>query len=217
MTLELIGCLLTSYLLGGLPFGLLAVKVFLGKDVRKIGSGNIGATNVARCFPGRVRYQVFVFIYLLDMAKGFLPILFFVPVFSPPMNPLSVGAMLGLAAVFGHCFSPFLGFKGGKGVSTITGMLLALDWRAVLISFVIFGFVLFFSRVMAVASLTLGFCVALVVILGDPAAAFHERLPLCAVAVFLAFFLVWTHRQNIKGLMRLRRHRERGRQRERST
>ncbi len=111
--------ILVAFLLGGVPFGYVLGK-FKGVDVRKHGSGNVGATNVARVL-GKP-YGVAV--YVLDFLKGFLPTLVAVKVFG---HESWITTAVGLAAVLGHMFSPFLGFKGGKGVATSSGVLFAVS------------------------------------------------------------------------------------------
>ena len=206
--MDLILALLGAYLLGGIPFGLLAVRILLKKDVRRIGSGNIGATNVSRCFPQKRRLPVFLMIWFLDMGKGFLPTWYGMHGGLGTLGVYETGSLMGLAAVAGHVFSPFLGFKGGKGVSTVCGLLLALDWQVFLIALGTFFVVLGLTRVVALGSMALGLALALSVLLLHPGDAFAERLPFTLLCFFLALFLVWTHRENIKGLARLRRQRQ---------
>ena len=114
-------CLLIcfSFFLGSIPFGYLLGKL-KGVDIRKHGSGNVGATNVARVLGKK--YGVAV--YILDFLKGFIPT--FVAVKLYGMENPTVAAV-GLAAILGHMFSPFLGFRGGKGVATASGVLFGLS------------------------------------------------------------------------------------------
>jgi acyl phosphate:glycerol-3-phosphate acyltransferase len=113
--------LASSYLCGSIPFGLLIVRAFSGKDVRDVGSGNIGATNVARA-AGR---KAAVATLLFDAAKGLAPVLL------APRVPEWLPAGCAVAAVVGHCFPLWLGFRGGKGVATGLGVSLALaPWGA---------------------------------------------------------------------------------------
>ncbi|NPB05787.1 MAG: glycerol-3-phosphate 1-O-acyltransferase PlsY [Aquificae bacterium] len=108
-----------AFLLGSIPFGFVIGKL-KGVDVRKHGSGNVGATNVARVL-GKP-YGVLV--YILDFLKGFVPTLAAVKLYGPESWTVTA---VGLAAVLGHMFSPFLGFRGGKGVATASGVLFALS------------------------------------------------------------------------------------------
>ena len=114
-------CLLicSAFLLGSIPFGYLLGKL-KGVDIRKHGSGNVGATNVARVLGKK--YGVAV--YILDFLKGFIPTYTAVKLFGLDSWTLTA---VGLAAVLGHMFSPFLGFKGGKGVATASGVLFGIS------------------------------------------------------------------------------------------
>ena len=193
---------LLSFLIGGIPFGFLAVKLLLGEDVRKLGSGNIGATNASRCFAGKRRWLAFAGIYVLDFLKGYLPVLLWAPGHAAWAGPL-----LAAAAVLGHCFSPYLGFKGGKGVATSGGAFFALEPQAVLIAIGAFVVVWGLTKVVALGSLALGFALAVAVLLREPTTAFGPRLWTSLLAIAVAAFLVWTHRSNIRGLLRLHQQR----------
>jgi acyl-phosphate glycerol-3-phosphate acyltransferase len=123
MEINFIVYLIITYLLGSIPFGLIISKLF-GRDIRKEGSGNIGATNVTRVLGKKAGLLVLI----LDMLKGFLPIYIAKYIFDTKLVSL-----LAIASVIGHCFSIFLKFKGGKGVATAIGVLLALSFKAALI------------------------------------------------------------------------------------
>jgi glycerol-3-phosphate acyltransferase PlsY len=131
-----VACLL-AFLLGALPFALLVVRVLKGVDVRTVGSGNVGATNASRAFASKGgRLGAFLGIYLLDAGKGFVPALLAQRWLEG--DPQLTGVLVGAAAVLGHVFTPFLGFRGGKGVATATGVLLALDWQVTAIALLVF-------------------------------------------------------------------------------
>jgi glycerol-3-phosphate acyltransferase PlsY len=110
-----------AYLVGAIPFGVLVSRAFYGTDIRSAGSGNIGAANALRTLGRRGAVAVLA----LDTLKGFAPTLAAAALGGPV-----VAALAALAAVVGHCFSPFLGFRGGKGVATYFGALFALWWPA---------------------------------------------------------------------------------------
>ncbi|PIE25605.1 MAG: acyl-phosphate glycerol 3-phosphate acyltransferase [Planctomycetota bacterium] len=190
--------LLLAFLLGAIPFGFLVVRVFLGIDVRTRGSGNIGATNAARCFAKRWKLVAFLGIYALDFFKGWLPVLLLGPWLLG--DPVLGSVLIGLSAVLGHVFTPYLGFKGGKGVATSCGVLFGLDWLALLLALAVFALVLGLTRVVALGSIALGIGLAVAVIALHPEQAFGERLAVTMLALFLAVFLVWTHRSNLKAL-----------------
>lgn len=119
MEINFIVYAILTYLISSIPFGLIVGKIF-GKDVRKEGSKNIGATNVTRV----VGKKAGILVLILDLLKGFLPILYAKHIFEPKHV-----AFLAVISVIGHCFSIFLKFKGGKGVATGIGVLLALSTK----------------------------------------------------------------------------------------
>ena len=128
---------LFCYFVGAIPSGYILVKIKTGKDVRTMGSGNIGATNVARVLGTAWFVPVFIF----DFFKGFVPVFWLAPwvatrwhcpVCSAPMTSLAV--FCGLLALVGHMWPIYLGFRGGKGVATIGGILFAMNWAAALVA-----------------------------------------------------------------------------------
>lgn len=144
-----------SYLIGSIPFGLIAGKLVKGIDVREYGSGNIGATNVIRVLGKGWGYLVFC----LDVLKGFLPT-FLVSYFLQGQD-LEAGkefigwivVLVGIFSVLGHSFSCFLKFKGGKGVCTSLGVIIGLDWRVACIAYGLFLIVLFIWRYVSLGSI----------------------------------------------------------------
>lgn len=136
-----------AYLLGAVPFAYLAGRLLKGLDIRQHGSGNVGATNVFRVLgkgPGAA-------VLALDMAKGWLA-----AAWLPSLAPLPTAAwpaLLGLAAVLGHSYTCFLGFRGGKGVATSAGVLLGLAPWATLGALLVFALVLGLSRMVSAGSL----------------------------------------------------------------
>ena len=135
-----------GYMLGSIPFGLLLAKLLGGKDVRQHGSGNIGATNVSRV-AGPVAG---ILTLILDAAKGATAVWL-----ASRFTDHSAGAMMlsGLAALVGHCFSLWLGFKGGKGVATGLGVFAALCPLAALLGLVVFVVFFLYWRYVSLASL----------------------------------------------------------------
>lgn len=145
-TLETVGLVVGSYVLGSIPFGLLLAKLFGGKDVRQHGSGNIGATNVSRVagpFAG-------VLTLVLDTAKGAGAVLLVARVTD---HRASAMMFAGIAALVGHCFPVWLKFQGGKGVATALGVFLALSPLATLATFGVFLVTFVFWRFVSLASL----------------------------------------------------------------
>ncbi len=139
---------LAAYLLGGVPFAYLAGRLLRGLDLRRHGSGNLGATNVFRVLgpgPGAA-------VLLADTSKGLAAVLL-VPRLIPAPAPEAWPCALGLAAVLGHSFTPFLGFKGGKGVATSLGVFLGLAPWAILCSVALFGLAFGLTRMVSAGSL----------------------------------------------------------------
>ena len=187
-----------AFLLGAIPFALLVVRLCKGVDVRSVGSGNVGATNASRAFATkRGRLLAFLAIYLLDAAKGFAPA-WWGPGFGGGTDALLVGVLAGAAAVLGHVFTPFLGFRGGKGVATATGALFALDWLVTLIALGVFFAVRFATGHVFFGSIALGAALPLAVFALHGDTALAARLPFTVLCCLLAVFLLWTHRSNLK-------------------
>ena len=188
---------LCAFFVGAVPFALLVVRLLKGIDVRTVGSGNVGATNASRAFASKGgRIGAFLLIYLLDAAKGFLPALL-----APRLvdeDAQLVAVLAGASAVLGHVFTPFLGFRGGKGVATATGVLLALDWQVTLIALGVFFVVRWLTGQVFWGSIALGLALPAAAIGLHADAAFGARLPLTVLCLVLAAFLVWTHRSNLK-------------------
>jgi glycerol-3-phosphate acyltransferase PlsY len=142
-----------SYLLGSIPFGYLLVRIFLGTDVRQTGSGNIGATNVARTGSKRLAVATL----LLDALKGYAAVgiaLWFAPrPSSDPGQTFPLAALAAFCALLGHMFPVWLRFKGGKGVATALGAFLALAPKAVLVSLVAFVVIVAITRYVSLGSI----------------------------------------------------------------
>lgn len=126
-----------GYIIGGIPFGLLIARWVAGIDVREHGSGNIGATNVYRV----VGWRAGVAVWCLDVGKGLVPVV----AANMAGQPTGWQIAAGLAAVIGHSFSPFLGFRGGKGAATSLGVMLGIMWPVGVIAFVIWALVIAIS------------------------------------------------------------------------
>ena len=182
------GLALLGYLSGSVPFGLIVVRVTQGVDVRERGSGNIGATNVARVAGKGLGILVLV----LDALKGALPVLLAERVAGP-----GVAALVGLAAFAGHVAPPWLGFRGGKGVATALGVVAVLAPRAALAGALTYALVLAVLRISSVGSLLAGVVAVTVAWLvpGTPALA-------AALTSVLFAAMLWTHRGNIGRLLR---------------
>lgn len=177
-----------AYLVGSVPFGLLIAKT-QGKDIRKMGSGNIGATNVLRCFGKPLG----IICFILDVLKGFLPALLF-PALGT--GTAGLGILFGAAAILGHNFPVFLGFKGGKGVATSAGVLLGVAPFAVAVGLLVWFVVFYASGYVSLGSIIAALAVVL---------AAWFRLSDYGILTVLALTLlggltVWRHRANIQRL-----------------
>src|SRR5436305_8799651 len=193
----IVGVLL-SYLAGSIPSAYLAGKA-RGVDLRKHGSGNLGATNVVRVLGPKIGGVVFI----ADLLKGFLPV-FFLPRYTETLRPEMWALIFGAAAIAGHVKPIFLlGKGGGKGVATASGVFLALAFVPMLISEILWILVFYFTRYVSLASLV-GAAVLPVAILiwsRDP------ESPVFIASVIIAAFVFWTHRANIGRLRRGEEHR----------
>jgi acyl phosphate:glycerol-3-phosphate acyltransferase len=189
LALTVIGLIALGYLSGSIPFGVLVTRVFTSKDVRDHGSGNIGATNVARVAGKKVGALVL----LLDALKGSGPVLLAIFVF--PEGPLSHVAV-GYAAFLGHVFPVWLKGQGGKGVATALGVLLVLVPHAALLGALVWAAIVVVTKVSSIGSLAGGLCAIVT--------SFFLSKPIeyPALAVVLLASMVWTHRANIERMMR---------------
>ena len=188
---------LIAYLAGSIPSAYIAGKV-RGVDLRKHGSGNLGATNVVRVLGPRIGAAVFI----ADLLKGFLPVRF-LPIYAETLRPELWALVYGAAAILGHVKPIFLlGKGGGKGVATASGVFLALAFIPMLIAEVVWITVFYFTRYVSLASL-MGAAVLPVAIL-----AFSRELqsPVFIASVIIATFVFWTHRANIGRLRRGEEH-----------
>ena len=188
--------ILAAYLIGGVPFGFLIGKA-RGVDVRTVGSKNIGATNVFRTVGKGWGLVAFV----LDVLKGLLPTLaakYLGPVGEFRYLPLAVG----VACVVGHMLTPYMKFKGGKGVATAFGMLLGLVPALVGVAFALFAVVFAMSHFISLGSCTAALFLAVGVWFRWLGCEGRANLPQAALITAMALFVVWKHRSNIARLVR---------------
>lgn len=187
-----------AYLAGSIPSAYIAGKV-RGVDLRKHGSGNLGATNVVRVLGPKIGAAVFA----ADLLKGFLPV-YFLPIYTETLRPDLWALVYGVAAILGHVKPVFLlGKGGGKGVATASGVFLALAFVPMLIAQVVWVIVFYFSRYVSLASL----CGAIVLPIAILAWYRDPSSPVFIASVIIALFVFWTHRANIGRLRRGEEHR----------
>jgi glycerol-3-phosphate acyltransferase PlsY len=185
-----------SYLLGSIPFGYILVRTFQNEDIRESGSGNIGATNVARANKG-----LGVSTLLLDAFKGWLAVWlthFVVPAFSlgKPNAAMDLAAIAGLAVVLGHMFPVWLGFRGGKGVATALGVFIALSWPAALCGVAVFLLATFLTKYVSIGSIAAAVSLPILVWLLTP----HRSGFFMLCTVLIALLVVVKHHSNLSRL-----------------
>lgn len=195
--LTLILTFVLAYVVGSIPTAVWVGKAFHGIDVREHGSGNAGATNTIRVLGWGTGIPVLV----IDLAKGFFATM--LPVFLNVAEPgsimeINMKIIAGLIAILGHILPLFAGFRGGKGVATAFGVLLALQPLLTATSIGVFLVIFFIGGIVSIASMTAGiaFPVLLFTVFDTPSIIFK------IFAVFVAVALLITHRKNIKRLLR---------------
>ena len=192
--------LIGSYLLGSIPFGYLAGRL-AGIDIRKAGSGNVGATNVVRVLGKRYGYPVFA----LDVLKGLGAVkisMLMAPGRPPDWNsPEIFGILAAMSSVLGHLYPPWLKFNGGKGVATSAGALLALTPVATLIGVAIWIIVFWLTRYVSLASITAAVLLPIVILVVSSHGQ-NTGKPLVYASACVAAVVIWRHRSNLSRLMR---------------
>ena len=174
---------IASYLMGSVPFGLILTKIFLKKDIREIGSGNIGATNALRTGNKLVGYSTLI----LDIAKAIIPVIY-VKINYPDLIYIA-----SLCAFLGHVFPIWLKFKGGKGVATYVGILFSINIILGLIFVVSWAFIFLLSRYSSLSSIIGSLSVPIYILITGQI----NDIIFFAIMFILIFF---THRENIKRL-----------------
>jgi len=190
VTIAAVGWLVLSYLIGAIPTSYLAGRLGRGIDLRQHGSRNLGATNVYRVLGWKFAIPVGLF----DVAKGAIPVWLIGPrVPEVPLFPV----FCGLAAVLGHVFSVFVGFKGGKGVATAAGVVLGLAPYALLVTVAVWALLVWLTGYVSVGSVVSASLFPLAAYLLN-----ESRGAELGVEIALAAFIVWKHRSNLQRLAR---------------
>ncbi len=181
-----------AFMVGGIPSSYILVRIIHKKDIRQIGSGNPGATNVFRSVDKKTGWVVLAF----DIFKGWLTVTALTPFAMShiALSRESTAFLIGLCAILGHVFSPYLKFKGGKGVATSAGVGLAVFPIPFAFAFIVWGILLRLTRIMSVASISSAWVFFLSSIL------FLDNIWHCVLAFLVALFITWTHRANLKRL-----------------
>lgn len=193
---------IVGYLLGSIPFGLLITNAAGLGDVRKIGSGSIGATNVLRTG----RRELAALTLLFDAAKGFVAVVLARTLLqslypTDPTTALYTTYVAAVAAFVGHCFPVWLGFKGGKGVATMIGVLLALAWPVALIFCVVWLLIAFTQRISSLSAITAAVTAPIFAYVAFLMNWAPEGVIFAAVVALLSLLLIVRHRANIARLI----------------
>lgn len=184
-------CLIAGYLIGGIPFGLLITKLVKGIDPRSIGSGGTGATNVSRALGKGWG----IVVLLLDAAKGYMPVIFLAPLLMPENRELG-GILLAVAAMAGHVWTPYAGFRGGKGVAAAAGAMGAINPLSLLFALGAWAITVIIFRFVSLASVVAAIMFPIIVwrFSGEVTSVVYG-------GALIAVFLIYTHRQNFKRIL----------------
>ena len=182
--MELILVISISYLMGSIPFGLILTKVFLKKDIRDVGSGNIGATNVLRTGNKLIGY----FTLILDVLKAVIPVLY-VKFNFPELVYIS-----SLSAFIGHVFPIWLKFKGGKGVATYVGILFSINYFLGIIFVVSWLIIFFISKYSSLGSILSTLVIPIFIFLNS---SYENQY----FFIIMFVLILYTHRENVKRLI----------------
>ena len=184
-----------AYLFGSIPFSVIIGYLFAGVDVRKTGSGNAGATNVYRV----AGLAAAVIAGLLDALKGVLPVLAAKMLF-PNIEWLQI--VVGLAAVIGHIFPVFAGFRGGKGVNTLLGMFIVLLPIEILLCLGVFALVFAITRIVSLGSMIAGVTLSVIALIEKYIMEKNMSSLLLSACIAVTLLVLFTHRANIRRLVR---------------
>lgn len=200
INLELIVLLLISYVTGSTPTSIIAGKVVKGIDIREHGSGNAGGTNVFRVLGWKPALVVII----VDIFKGWLPTAIYATTLFQNQPIQDIGAvqiLCGFAAVLGHTYTMFAGFKGGKGVGTLGGMLIALFPIAVPLCIIVFAIVLILTGYVSLGSIIASVSLPIILLILPPLGfAEPPTLSLLVFSLLIPWFIIFTHRSNLSRL-----------------
>ena len=182
--MELILIISISYLMGSIPFGLILTKVFLKKDIRQVGSGNIGATNVLRTGNKLIGYLTLV----LDVLKAAIPVLYI------KFNFPELVYISSLSAFIGHVFPIWLKFKGGKGVATYVGILFSINYFFGIIFIVSWLIIFFISKYSSLGSILSSLLIPIFIFLNS---SYENQY----FFIIMFVLILYTHRENVKRLI----------------
>lgn len=193
-----------AYLIGGVPFGWLVARLFKGTDLRRVGSGSTGATNASRLWPGAASVGIFAIVFILDFAKGFCAANWSQNLgewLGASTVPETLTLMCGASAILGHVFTPYLHFKGGKGVATTLGVVTALAWESSLFALGAWGLLVAVTRYMSLGSIAAVISIPVSYFLRFGSETFHRRFGVFVFFTVMAAVIVWRHRSNIRRIL----------------
>ena len=182
--MELILAITVSYLMGSIPFGLILTKIFLKKDIREIGSGNIGATNVLRTGNKLIGYLTLI----LDVLKAVIPVLYI------KFNFPELVYISSLSAFIGHVFPIWLKFKGGKGVATYVGILFSINYFLGIIFVISWLIIFFISKYSSLGSILSTLVIPIFIFLNT---SYKNQY----FFIIMFVLILYTHRENVKRLI----------------
>jgi len=197
--IKIILALVLSYLIGSIPTALIAGKLRKNIDIRKHGSGNAGATNVLRILG----WKAALVVLLIDMLKGFAAVYWvagLIPQTENTDNFAIFQILAGMAAICGHIWTVFAGFKGGKGVGTAAGVFLGLQPMPVIICLVVFIGIVYRTRYVSLGSMTAALLLPVILLVQKYALAKMVPIPHILIGIILALLIMLTHRENIHRL-----------------
>ena len=186
--------LLLGYLFGSFPSGYLAGRITKGVDIRSLGSGSTGATNVLRHIGKRAAITVF----LIDVFKGILSIL--VAKYFLLNNSDSWQVAIGLSTLIGHIWPVWLNWRGGKAVATGLGIFLGISWQVGLATLGIFILTITLFRIVSLASITAAFALPFIMFLSFESSSIS--IPFLVISLLATTLVIWRHRENIARLIR---------------
>jgi glycerol-3-phosphate acyltransferase PlsY len=191
MSVVILGCLI-AYLLGSIPFSVWIGKTFYGIDVREHGSGNAGATNTLRVLGKKTGFIVL----FLDSLKGFLAANVVSVLDLDESLLLNYQMLFGMMAVIGHIYPIFAGFKGGKGIATLLGIVIAMSWKVSLVCMLCFVLTVWITRFISVGSMLTCILSPLFVLV-----IHGNEMVFIYFCIVVALMVVYTHKSNIKRLL----------------
>lgn len=188
---------IVAYLLGSIPTSVWISRAFFNIDIREYGSGNAGATNTFRVLG----IKAGIIVFIVDILKGFLAVnlIHFTKYYIPHSGDyINIQLLLGIVAMLGHIFPIYVGFKGGKGVATLFGVICAISFYPTLIMAGIFFITLILTRYVSLSSMISGFSFPVLIIV-----VFKETTPTLVIfSLIMAVLMLFTHQKNIERLLR---------------